>query len=324
MPENHLYYGDNLDVLRRYVRDESVDLIYLDPPFNSRQDYNVLFAEKDGSRSSSQINWVAAASFSECPDCRFLSRDLKLIRLAEPCPNCGTSGRPRRLYPDFSSIRFLEMITHFYARAHDCRDSTQEQLARAVQERVGRRFDRNAAVCAAWEVQELYRTLGGSQEQFAKILAAIRQRLSLSSLEEAQQAFVPLFQYSDTNEEHQVVVLLTAAMLEKLFRELLVRMSIVMLGREEARQELKKKKYQNHLGREHLFKQLARETLEQSISKIAMDFHVRWKETRDHRNDFLHGLPFAIQLSDAEKAFELSKRAFTVFAEMQNRFCATK
>ena len=56
MPEkNKLYYGDNLDVLRRYVKDETVDLVYLDPPFNSRQDYNVLFAEKDGTRSSSQI-----------------------------------------------------------------------------------------------------------------------------------------------------------------------------------------------------------------------------------------------------------------------------
>ncbi len=54
--KNQLYYGDNLDVLRRYVRDASVDLVYLDPPFNSRQDYNVLFAEKDGSRSSSQIH----------------------------------------------------------------------------------------------------------------------------------------------------------------------------------------------------------------------------------------------------------------------------
>ena len=54
--KNQLYYGDNLDVLRRYVPDESVDLIYLDPPFNSRQDYNVLFAEKDGSQSSSQIH----------------------------------------------------------------------------------------------------------------------------------------------------------------------------------------------------------------------------------------------------------------------------
>lgn len=54
--KNKLYYGDNLDVLRRYVADASVDLVYLDPPFNSRQDYNVLFAEKDGSQSSSQIH----------------------------------------------------------------------------------------------------------------------------------------------------------------------------------------------------------------------------------------------------------------------------
>ena len=54
--KNQLYYGDNLDVRRRYVRDGSVDLVYLDPQSNSRQDYNVLFAEKDGSRSSSQIH----------------------------------------------------------------------------------------------------------------------------------------------------------------------------------------------------------------------------------------------------------------------------
>lgn len=52
---NRLYYGDNLDVLRRHVDDESVDLVYLDPPFNSNANYNVLFAEKDGSRAASQI-----------------------------------------------------------------------------------------------------------------------------------------------------------------------------------------------------------------------------------------------------------------------------
>ena len=54
--KNQLYYGDNYEVLKRYVKDESIDLVYLDPPFNSRQDYNVLFAEKDGSQSSSQIH----------------------------------------------------------------------------------------------------------------------------------------------------------------------------------------------------------------------------------------------------------------------------
>ena len=55
MAGNVLYYGDNLDILQRYIKDETVDLIYLDPPFKSNQDYNVLFAERNGSRSAAQI-----------------------------------------------------------------------------------------------------------------------------------------------------------------------------------------------------------------------------------------------------------------------------
>jgi site-specific DNA-methyltransferase (adenine-specific) len=53
--KNCLYYGDNLTVLREHIKDQSVDPIYLDPPFNSRQDYNVLFVERGGARSASQI-----------------------------------------------------------------------------------------------------------------------------------------------------------------------------------------------------------------------------------------------------------------------------
>jgi site-specific DNA-methyltransferase (adenine-specific) len=73
-PTNHLYYGDNLEVLRRHIPDESVDLVYLDPPFNSNADYNVLFAEEDGSRAAAQIEafgdtwrWdqAAAAAFQD-------------------------------------------------------------------------------------------------------------------------------------------------------------------------------------------------------------------------------------------------------------------
>ena len=53
--KNKLYFGDNLPIMREYLLDESVDLIYLDPPFNSKATYNVLFAEKNGSQSSAQI-----------------------------------------------------------------------------------------------------------------------------------------------------------------------------------------------------------------------------------------------------------------------------
>jgi DNA modification methylase len=65
---NVLYYGDNLDILRRYIPDESVDLVYLDPPFNSNRDYNVIFKDESGRKSDAQLlafedtwNWGPSA-----------------------------------------------------------------------------------------------------------------------------------------------------------------------------------------------------------------------------------------------------------------------
>ena len=51
---NKLYFGDNLDVLKNYVMHDAVDLIYLDPPFNSQAQYNVLFPTQNEDRSSAQ------------------------------------------------------------------------------------------------------------------------------------------------------------------------------------------------------------------------------------------------------------------------------
>src|SRR5258708_21596536 len=52
---NVLYYGDNLDILRRYLPDAAVDLVYLDPPFNSNRDYNVIFRDESGNATDSQL-----------------------------------------------------------------------------------------------------------------------------------------------------------------------------------------------------------------------------------------------------------------------------
>ena len=53
--QNTLFYGDNLKVLKEYIPNNSIDLIYLDPPFNSKADYNVLFKEPTGALSKAQI-----------------------------------------------------------------------------------------------------------------------------------------------------------------------------------------------------------------------------------------------------------------------------
>ncbi|MCX6036965.1 MAG: site-specific DNA-methyltransferase, partial [Chloroflexi bacterium] len=66
--QNTLFYGDNLPILREYLSDESVDLIYLDPPFNSNRSYNVLFKDESGVEAEAQItafddtwHWNSAA-----------------------------------------------------------------------------------------------------------------------------------------------------------------------------------------------------------------------------------------------------------------------
>jgi len=53
--DNKLYYGDNLKILRDYIKDESINLIYLDPPFNSKANYNILYKEPTGEASRAQI-----------------------------------------------------------------------------------------------------------------------------------------------------------------------------------------------------------------------------------------------------------------------------
>ncbi len=75
-PANTLYYGDNLEVLRKHIGDESVDLIYLDPPFNSQRDYNLLFREQSGEPAQAQIKaftdtwqWSERAYVDFCETC---------------------------------------------------------------------------------------------------------------------------------------------------------------------------------------------------------------------------------------------------------------
>jgi adenine specific DNA methylase Mod len=88
-----LYFGDNLDVLREHVSDESVDLIYLDPPFNSKRDYNLLFKSPKGYECDAQItafedtwHWGNRRNGSLPRSC--ISR---IRRWPNSCGRCGRS-----------------------------------------------------------------------------------------------------------------------------------------------------------------------------------------------------------------------------------------
>jgi site-specific DNA-methyltransferase (adenine-specific) len=71
MQTNVLYHADDLDSLRHYLPDASVDLVSLDPPSNSNRDYNVIFRDESGNRSDAQLlafedtwHWASSAELT--------------------------------------------------------------------------------------------------------------------------------------------------------------------------------------------------------------------------------------------------------------------
>ncbi len=63
---NTLYFDDNLKILRDYIKDEPVDLVYLDPPFNSNRNYNVLFKDESGREADSQLMAFEDTALERC------------------------------------------------------------------------------------------------------------------------------------------------------------------------------------------------------------------------------------------------------------------
>lgn len=116
MDANTLYYGDNLEILRKYIPDNSIDLIYLDPPFKSNATYNVLFKEPSGKSSQAQIT-----AFEDTWQWGMESeRALKDIALSDIAPqstkdflsvlpNFVGNKTPMKAYLTMMAIRLIEL-----------------------------------------------------------------------------------------------------------------------------------------------------------------------------------------------------------------------
>lgn len=116
MDTNVLYYGDNLEILRKYIPDESVDLIYLDPPFNSQADYNILYREKTGELSHAQVRafvdtWQwgieSEAALQEIAISSIAKHQTK--EFMSVLPNFVGNKTPIRAYLTMMCIRLVEL-----------------------------------------------------------------------------------------------------------------------------------------------------------------------------------------------------------------------
>ncbi|HUU49403.1 MAG TPA: hypothetical protein VMW81_00385 [Nitrospinota bacterium] len=261
-------------------------------------------------------------TYTECPKCRYLSNSPDLDCPDIPCPKCSVSGLTRLIFPSLSALELLEMIGYFYSKACDRIDNLEEELVKTLQEQLGEKYDSDLAIKTAREIQNLYNKYDDKELEYNKMLEMIKERLSLQTIEEAQKAFVPLFKYDDSFEEHKVIVILTCTLLEKMFDDLLIKINISK-GVDWSEAEKKVSQLRNFNKRCKAFEKITGNSLKNAIGQTSMTtFYKDWKDIRDKRNEFIHRRPFAIGKSTAEKAFNLAKNACSLFACLQNHFCA--
>jgi DNA modification methylase len=104
---NQLYYGDNLRVLREEIAGESVDLVYLDPPFNSAANYNVLFREASGEQSAAHIRDMSKEAVSAG---FYKSQWGNFPRLQILTIEDLLTGSADALYPRMSAVTFKRAV----------------------------------------------------------------------------------------------------------------------------------------------------------------------------------------------------------------------
>jgi DNA modification methylase len=110
---NKLYYGDNLEVLRNEIADESVDLIYLDPPFNSNAGYNVLFKSASGAGADASIEafddtwtWGDSAKEALMDIAKGTNRPLQVMMSAM---HSAIGENPLMAYLAMMAVRLVEL-----------------------------------------------------------------------------------------------------------------------------------------------------------------------------------------------------------------------
>lgn len=112
---NQLYYGDNLRVLRRFIRSESVDLVYLDPPFNSNRSYNVLFQHRSGDAAQAQIEaFDDSWTWSQDSEAQYD----EIVSGGSPVGVADAIVALRRLLGDSDVLAYLVMMTARLTELH--------------------------------------------------------------------------------------------------------------------------------------------------------------------------------------------------------------
>ena len=263
--------------------------------------------------------WVIALTYCECPLCGYLTPAPGSL----PCPKCNRSGSRRSVFPGYACIKWLKMIGDAYVRAYARTGEKQAELVEVIRSDFKRDIEPSWVAAAARSVRKLLRKSRGSNAEYRKVLDVLQKRLALENQEQAGRVFPMLWSYSETTNEHCNVVVSTAALFERLFSDLLVRLA-GSRGSEWPDAKEIVAKTQRRVSRIRLFEKMTGTSLERSVREFGVrGLYAGWQDIARRRNLYLHVTPGAISAAMAERAFNLAKNAFGLFAFLHNKHCVT-
>lgn len=231
------------------------------------------------------------------------------------------------LWPDASALRLFEMTLYFAERADGKASDARQQLARDAKELLGKDLDSAFLVSAALEAQAIYNQASEddrwTEALFDRILCAMQSRLNLESLDQARMLWGRLGAFSETTEEGQVTVILACTFLERLLGDVLTMLGITS-GLDHSQAERRMEKCQSIDQRKDFFHDKTRPqiTMDEAFRSLGCEaFWANWNTIRQRRNDFIHGMPWAIGEETTRLAVKTSKQAIPALARLQNSYC---
>ncbi len=261
-----------------------------------------------------------ALTFTKCPRCKHVSKSRESCRIGALCSNCNTKGEARSIFPGLSMVELLRMVFYFYKNACAREDALLNNLVSDIREETGKMIDKDEAIKLANDSRKMF------DESFERIDNFLRSRLSLDPSMEVRKLDSKLFYYSNSKnhifEEHRGVVIITCILLETLLRDLLTNI-LVKSGIKVPEAEDICDDIRSFDKRKKEFKKLTEIPLKEAMNKCSdSNFYDNWVEVRKKRNKFIHsGEYYWISPATAKMAFNLAKNSFSVFANLNNRFC---
>jgi Rad3-related DNA helicase len=220
-----------------------------------------------------------------------------------------------------ASILRLESVAECYSRAADRTEISARALAKQLSQILKHDLTPKRAASAALEFRRTRKNPGQGERGFQQLVERVRIGLRADNREDAEKALMALWGYRHAHAEHGEVVTQTVSLLEQLLRQLLFRM-LDRNGTPIDRVSTPVRRKWNYKKCEERFKELAGVSLREAICFVESSaYYDDWNKIRDLRNKLLHQFPCCVGPDDAERAFEVGKNSFAVFATLHNKFC---